>query len=206
MDREFRRRGSAPTGGRKAAQGGWPGKGTLISRILGSRGGAGWRRATAEPARSESAAPAARLRESDFSAALGFVPATPAGKAEPAASPNEAIRDLAGSLVDIAGRAGSSDKDVVVDELVKIPMAGLRALRQTAVRVVVCKSSITEVLTERAGVQPRGWPPGKTWDSVPGSFDRDSNRVIIATRDGQVPPMGDGHGAHNLVIHEVGHR
>jgi hypothetical protein len=35
--------------------------------------------------------------------------------------------------------------------------------------------------------------------------DPNSNRVIIAIRNGKVPPAGDGHGAFNLVLHETGH-
>jgi hypothetical protein len=72
-------------------------------------------------------------------------------------------------------------------------------------RVWVCHGSVTAVRTDLAGVRPRGWPPGQTWDSVPGLFDPSNNRVIIATRGGAVPATGDGHGASNLVIHEVGH-
>jgi hypothetical protein len=71
--------------------------------------------------------------------------------------------------------------------------------------VVVCRDSVTEIREDLRGVRPRSWPEGKTWDTVPGLNDPNNNRVIIATRGGRVPPTGDGHGAANLVLHEVGH-
>lgn len=119
--------------------------------------------------------------------------------------PEVDIKALAESLVDAKGSAGASDKAVVVTELVKIPRGGLEKLVAKKTRVTVCRDSVTEVLTSLKGVQPRGWPPGMTWDSVPGLYDPATNQVIIATRGGQVPPTGDGHGSANLVIHEVGH-
>lgn len=91
----------------------------------------------------------------------------------------------------------------MVAELIKLPLAGLRALAHK--RVVVCRNSVTEIRTDLRGVRPRGWPEGRTWDNVPGLNDPSGNRVIIATRNGRIPPPGDGHAASNLVLHEVGH-
>lgn len=132
----------------------------------------------------------------------------PAPTATPAAetpAPEIDIKALAESLVDVKGTAGAADKAVVVAELVKIPRAGLEKLVAKKTRVAVCRDSVTEVLTHLKGVAPRGWPPGMTWDSVPGLYDPTTNQVIIATRGGKVPPTGDGHGSANLVIHETGH-
>lgn len=124
---------------------------------------------------------------------------------KPTVDPKQAIKEAAESLVDIGGTASEADKQVVVAEMIKIPLPALEALKKKGTRVVVCHDSVTEIRQDLQGVQPRGWPPGKTWDSVPGLFDSQSNRVIIATRGGQVPATGDGHGSHNLVLHEVGH-
>lgn len=112
---------------------------------------------------------------------------------------------LCESLIVLAAGGGTGDMAVVAAEMMKIPQAGLEALRDMGTRVWVCHGSVTAVRTDLAGVRPRGWPPGQTWDSVPGLFDPTNNRVIIATRGGAVPATGDGHGASNLVIHEVGH-
>jgi hypothetical protein len=118
----------------------------------------------------------------------------------------EAIKQaVAESLVEAGGTAGDSDKALVVAELIIVPLPALNALKKKGVKVVVCRGSVTEIRKDLKGVRPRGWPEGKTWDSVPGLSDPNTNRVIIAIRNGRVPPTGDGHGAHNLVLHEVGH-
>lgn len=114
-------------------------------------------------------------------------------------------RTMAQALVVVAGTAGNADKAVVVTELLKMPQAALEVLRDEGAKVWVCKNSVTEIRADLRGVRPRGWPVGKTWDNVPGLFDPGNNRTIIATRGGVVPATGDGHGSHNLVIHEVGH-
>jgi hypothetical protein len=115
------------------------------------------------------------------------------------------LRELAESITVTGGHGGAGDKAKVVDEVVKIPRGGLEALKKKGTKIVVCHDSVTDVMTELKGVKPRGWPPGMTWDSVPGLYDPAGNRVIVATRGGKVPPTGDGHGSANLVIHEVGH-
>jgi hypothetical protein len=127
---------------------------------------------------------------------------------EEARDPEKAIaarRTVAEAITIVEGTADEKDKEVVVDELVKMPIAGLGALKKKGVKVVVCRNSVTEIREDLKGVRPRGWPEGKTWDTVPGLNDPNNNRVIIATRNGRVPPPGDGHDAHNLVLHEVGH-
>ena len=123
----------------------------------------------------------------------------------PAKTPAEALQEAAESLIEIGGTATDADKKVVAAELIKIPLVALTALKTKGVKVVVCRNSVTEIRTDLKGVRPRGWPAGKSWDTVPGLNDPDKNRVIIATRGGKVPPTGDGHGAVNLVLHEVGH-
>ena len=128
-----------------------------------------------------------------------------AEKSQPTVDPAVAIKKVAESLVEIGGTADAGDKQLVVAELIKMPLPALNALKNKGVKVVVCRNSVTEIRKDLQGVQPRGWPPGKTWDSVPGLHDPNSNRVIIATRKGRIPPTGDGHGSHNLVLHEVGH-
>jgi len=123
----------------------------------------------------------------------------------PTQDPQVAIRQAAESLTEIGGTANEADRQVVIDEIVKIPLPALEALKKKGTKVVVCRNSVTEIRDDLKGVQPRGWPAGESWDTVPGLNDPNSNRVIIATRNGRVPPTGDGHGAHNLVLHEVGH-
>jgi Anthrax toxin lethal factor, N- and C-terminal domain len=187
-------RGGAPT-----VQGGEgvPGKRSLIESHYAAA--PAWPRAPdppepagAEPAAGEQIAPPEPAARPDAAA-----PAAP--------DPGQALRAAAAALVDIGGTADENDRQAVIAEMIKIPMAGLAALARAGKRVIVCRNSVTEVRADLRGVRPRGWPEGSGWDKVPGMNDPGGNRVIIATRDGRVPPYGDGHGAANLVLHEVGH-
>ena len=82
-------------------------------------------------------------------------------------------------------------------------------LQKGGLQFVVVRGSVTEYYTELKGVTPRGWPAGKTWDSVPGLAR--GIVVVIATRGHgtqggpYVPATGDGHGSYNLVFHETAH-
>jgi hypothetical protein len=49
-----------------------------------------------------------------------------------------------------------------------------------------------------AGVKPRGWADGQTWDNVPGGYD--PNARVCACGGG-----GKGHGATSLALHEGSH-
>lgn len=107
------------------------------------------------------------------------------------------------------GSADATDLALVEAELAKIPAKYRQQLVDNDVEVVVVRGSVTDYYTELQGVRPRGWPPGKTWDDVPG-MSRDKT-VVIATRGHgvetgpHVPLSGDGHGSYNLVMHETAH-
>jgi hypothetical protein len=108
------------------------------------------------------------------------------------------------------GRGEASDIDVVVAELEKWPADTIQALAAQDTKVVVCRGSITDYRTDLKGVKPRGWPPGSSWDTVPGVCTADRNEVVIAVRghaegNPHVPKTGEGHGSFNLVVHESGH-
>jgi type VI secretion system secreted protein VgrG len=120
-----------------------------------------------------------------------------------------ATADMAGRMVRPGGTATQADADVVAGELRKMPASALQSLSRAGVGVVAARGSVTDFATELKGVRPRGWPPGKTWDSVPGAFLPSRNAVVIATRGAgaatHVPLSGDGHGSVNLVVHEATH-
>ncbi len=146
------------------------------------------------------------------SSSTGAKPATPAesaggtgGSSGPGSTkePSAAQVAQAQALVSAGGSATEADARVVVAELAKLPVDVLRYMADNGVRVVVAQGSVTDYLTELQGVRPRGWPPGATWDTVPGLAH--GSEVVIAVRDGKVPAPGDGHGSHNLVIHETFH-
>lgn len=155
-------------------------------------------------------------------AAGGEAPSDPAAggaaPAEGASGPSavggsddlEARRAAARRLVRAGGSATQEDVDAVVGELEKMPLAQLEQMERNGTRVVAARGSVTDARTDLRGVQPRGWPPGKTWDQVPGAFMPDTNEVVVATQAGpngsrQVPPTGSNHGSANLVLHEAGH-
>jgi hypothetical protein len=118
---------------------------------------------------------------------------------------------LALSLIDIKGTADARDAQLVAQELAKFPPYVLQILRGQGTRIVVCRGSVTEYRTDLRGVHPRGWPPGATWDTVPGLNFAGRNEVVIATvghgtpAGAHVPATGEGHGSSNLVLHESAH-
>jgi type VI secretion system secreted protein VgrG len=109
------------------------------------------------------------------------------------------------------GSADAADAELVAQELAKMPKADLEKLEAGGVKVVATRGSVTDHLTHLKGVKPRGWPPGSSWDSVPGLYNPATKEVVIATKGhgtkggAYVPPMNDGHGSYNLTLHEAGH-
>lgn len=138
-------------------------------------------------------------------------PAAGTGAAAKTGAAKTGAEKLAAELVDVAGSADKADAALVAAELAKLPEHVLQRLKDNKVRVKVARGSVTDYQTHLKGVQPRGWPPGKTWDSVPGLYDPSKKEVVIAvtghgTKAGpHVPKTGEGHGSQNLVIHETMH-
>ncbi|MFD8249620.1 hypothetical protein [Nocardia sp. NPDC059691] len=56
---------------------------------------------------------------------------------------------------------------------------------------------VTDVLPELRGVTPRGWPRKKTWDGVPGLYNKSTRRVVLGGRG--------KHDCVSLAVHETGH-
>jgi hypothetical protein len=112
-------------------------------------------------------------------------------------------------LVSVGGTATRADADAVATKLAILPTAALRAIDKARfpngapIKIIATKGSITDYVPELRGVRPRGWPPGTSWDSVPGISL--GSTVVIATRDGRVPEIGNGHGSYDLVVHETFH-
>lgn len=117
---------------------------------------------------------------------------------------------VARRLVRPAGRGTQADAAAVVAELAKLPAAVLERARAAGVQVVACRESVTDHLTALRGITPRGWPPGSTWDRVPGVYDPATMTVVMATHAGPtgerlLPDPGYGHGSFNALLHEFGH-
>jgi hypothetical protein len=110
------------------------------------------------------------------------------------------------------GTANAKDVALVRIELKKMPEKYRQMLMDNNTQFVVVRGSITEYYTDLQGVQPRGWPPGTTWDTVPGAGPSGGNNTVVIAIRGHgtpngpyVPPTGDGHGSYNLVLHEAAH-
>ncbi|MCA3013898.1 MAG: hypothetical protein INH41_16075 [Myxococcaceae bacterium] len=143
---------------------------------------------------------------------LGTPAPRPARTVVAPASPALTAAAAARRLVHAGGRGTAADVECVVAELQKLPGRLLDRAYRAGVRVVACRDSVTDHLTNLRGVTPRGWPPGSTWDRVPGLYDPASMTVVMATHDGargvtdrSLPDFGYGHGSFNALFHEFGH-
>ncbi len=139
----------------------------------------------------------------------GSEPAPPGGGAGATPAPAAAAAGGPMPAITAHGTADASDVALVRAEMNKMPAQYRQQLKDGGVEVKVVRNSITEYYTDLKGVKPRGWPPGTSWDSVPGVAR--GKEVIIATRGhatalgAQVPLAGNGHGSQNLVLHETAH-
>jgi hypothetical protein len=146
-----------------------------------------------------------------FDAIASLFSSQPVGAPAAPCAPAKTSLDLARELVEVKGSADADDGELVAQELAGFPPHVLQEMQDGGVKVVVCRGSVTDYLEELRGVRPRGWPPGSTWDNVPGLYQSGSKEVVIATvghgtdAGAHVPKSGEGHGSHNLVLHESGH-
>lgn len=153
----------------------------------------------------EAAAALAKLA-AEVNAAFDMSRAPP----QPDAQQLAARKAVAADLTKPVGSATAADSALVVEHLTKMPKTLLDALRKNGTKIQTCRGSVTDYLTALKGVKPRGWPPGSTWDSVPGLQQPDTKEVVIATighaaGNPHVPATGEGHGCADLVIHESAH-
>ncbi len=83
-------------------------------------------------------------------------------------------------------------------DLGKVSPALLTKMSREDARVNIGDRPITQLDSHQnlAGVQPRGWPPGQTWDKVGGVFDGNSGNITI----------GNGKSSSiSTILHEYGH-
>ena len=136
---------------------------------------------------------------------------TGSAAAAKAAAPVDPKLTLATSLVKTGGSGTAEDAKLVAESLAKLPKSTLEQMQKNGTKVIACRNSVTDYRTDLKGVQPRGWPPGSTWDKVPGSNMRDKNEVVIAVTGhgtaagAHVPKTGEGHGSVNMAAHEATH-
>jgi len=108
-----------------------------------------------------------------------------------------------------SGTASAEDAKVVAKKASILPLPILKMMKARKTDLVACRNSVTDHQPELAGVKPNGWPPGSTWDDVPGMHSPSTKSVVVATgdKDGkrEIPDTGSGHGAEDLFGHEAGH-
>ena len=126
---------------------------------------------------------------------------------EEAARKLRVARDLG-----VSGGSGTEgDRMAVAVELARMPGDTLDLLRRAGTRVVACRGSVVDHRHDLASARPRGWPPGTSWNDVPGLYDGPRNEVVLATRGhapgraGSVPRTGDGHASASLAVHVACH-
>jgi hypothetical protein len=134
---------------------------------------------------------------------------------QPVAMPNfatEAVKVALTHTISTHGGSGTpADTRLVRAELMKMPVAALQIMNDNGTKVIACRGSITDYRTDLKGKHPRNWDPGDTWDTVPGVFSSKKNEVVIATighgtpAGAHVPATNEGHGSHNLTVHESFH-
>ncbi|WP_147471496.1 anthrax toxin lethal factor-related metalloendopeptidase [Nocardia stercoris] len=61
----------------------------------------------------------------------------------------------------------------------------------------IIDGTVTQIMTDLRGVTPRGWPPGQTWDNVPGLYRTTTHQVALGSK-------GE-HDTLSLALHETGH-
>lgn len=129
----------------------------------------------------------------------------------PASLPPSASEALARKLVHAGGTGDQSDVDLVVAQLKQLPPDALKVLVRAHTQVIACRNKVADGDPAIGGVQPRGWPSGYKFNTVPGVYDQAANKVVIAIRGhgtpegAHVPRTGDGQGSYNLAIHETMH-
>jgi hypothetical protein len=114
--------------------------------------------------------------------------------------------------ITIGRGAETNDADIaaVRSEVAKLPLNELRDLQRAGVKIVACRDSVVDAMPSLRDEHPRGWPPGRGWQDVPGAYIPGNKEVVVATRasrDGtrEVMPTGSRHGSVSLVAHEAGH-
>ena len=85
-----------------------------------------------------------------------------------------------------------------LQHLALLPDHMLTKLRAAGAQFFVGEGGVPQLdsMDHLEGVQPRGWPPGKTWDNVDGAYV--DGKVIIGN-------AGTAHGTKSIALHETGH-
>ncbi|HEY8353953.1 MAG TPA: hypothetical protein VIK69_02960 [Methylophilaceae bacterium] len=86
-----------------------------------------------------------------------------------------------------------------LEHLRKVPTKLLTRLREAGLAEIHFANATVPGLDNLhylKGVQPRGWPPGMTWDIVPGAYSPKEKAVVAGV---------GRHGSVSVALHELGH-
>jgi hypothetical protein len=173
---------------------------------FGPGGGSGGKSEKAEPKESEQpatpeqraartpeerAAVAARRKEYRAARRQKAQPAG-GGAARPAPPP-----------VELASPVSGDYKNYLAAAVAKFPDKVRQALKDDGVKIRV-GASLTDIRPDLKGVQPRGWPPGMTWDNVDGLHDPNDRSICCSefrtlNNNAKVPSR------RAAIYHETGH-
>ena len=99
-------------------------------------------------------------------------------------------------------RAGTVRQQEIVDDLVHemshVPSELIYKIKDKGLKEVHIGIGAMPDLDDNSrfkGIRPRGWPPGETWDIVPGAY---GHETVVAGATGR-------HGSDSLILHEFGH-
>jgi hypothetical protein len=105
-------------------------------------------------------------------------------------------------------RAGNVSKEFVekVQKTVNALPANVRKLLDDNQVRIVAANYLTDALPSLRGQQPRGWPPGSTWDNVDGIY-QGWQTVVIAEHhlNKDTKKEADNKDVEGVTRHEIGH-
>jgi hypothetical protein len=120
------------------------------------------------------------------------------------ASLNKVIRLLGVRLHESTERLSAHERFIhynrALDSLTRLPLALVERMKSRGKPLNLVAGVLTDhpAMAPMRGKTPRGWPEGRTWEEVPGAATHQGAVIVV---DSQFA----GHGAANLILHEIGH-
>lgn len=108
--------------------------------------------------------------------------------------------------VENRGNPGASDafREQIQKQVDQLP-AGVRRLLEANGTKIVVGDKVSGVYPELKGVQPRGWPPGSTWDNADGLYSPGDKTAVVTERRVDDGKDVKNERAEGVFKHEVGH-
>ena len=115
------------------------------------------------------------------------------------------------TYIAMPGKPGyEADAALVTAQLIHFPKTLGDSIVAAGISLVACRNNVTDFAPQLHNQAPRNWPPGSTWDIVPGAYIPELHQVVIATQPTpgggwHVPVYGELEGSRSIVIHESMH-